>query len=119
MESTVCGIFNQEYAKFNEVMVKFKSRIIFNHYVPKKRKIFGIKIRNWCDISGYTYDMSVFLPKDAETANGDMFTAHSTIRNLTHKNKGEGNKAFMDNSFFSHAPFHDLEIRKINVRRKQ
>ena len=44
---------NEAYAKFcnpsehltmDEVIVKFKGRVIFRQYIPKKRKHFGIKI---------------------------------------------------------------------------
>jgi hypothetical protein len=59
---------NQAYAKFynpseylavDEVIVKFKGRVIFRQYIPKKRKHLRIKIYKLCDDSGYTYDMRV------------------------------------------------------------
>jgi hypothetical protein len=43
----------------DEVNVKFKGRVIFRHYIPKKRKRFGIKIYKLCDESRYMYDMRV------------------------------------------------------------
>jgi hypothetical protein len=45
----------------DEIIVKFKGKVIFRQYIPKKRKHFGIKIYKLCDISGYTYDMHVYL----------------------------------------------------------
>jgi len=33
------------------VIVKFKGRVIFRQYIPKKRKCFGIKIYKFCDES--------------------------------------------------------------------
>jgi len=33
----------------DEVTVKFKGRVIFRQYIPKKRKCFGIKIYKLCD----------------------------------------------------------------------
>jgi len=39
----------------SEVIVKFKCRAIFRQYIPKKRKLFGIKIYKLCNESGYTY----------------------------------------------------------------
>jgi len=39
----------------DEVNVKFKGRVIFRQYIPKKRKRFGIKIYKLCDESGYIY----------------------------------------------------------------
>ena len=50
-----------EHLSVDEVLVKFKGRVIFRQYVPKKRKCFGIKIYKLCDESGYTYDMRVYL----------------------------------------------------------
>jgi hypothetical protein len=43
----------------DKVTVKSKGRVIFRQYIPKKRKLFSIKIDKLCDESGYTYDMSV------------------------------------------------------------
>jgi len=56
---------NETYAKFfnpsehlavDEVIVKFRGRVIFRQYIPKKRKLFVIKIYKLCDDSGYTYE---------------------------------------------------------------
>ena len=67
---TVFDKLNEAYAKFcnplehvavDEVIVKFKGRVIFRQYIPKKRKSFGIKIYKTCDESGYTYDIRVYL----------------------------------------------------------
>jgi len=50
---TVFDKLNEAYAKFynpsehlavDEVIVKFKGRVIFRQYIPKKRKRFGINI---------------------------------------------------------------------------
>jgi len=38
-----------------EVIVKFKGRVIFRQYIPKKRKHFIIKIYKLCHESGYIY----------------------------------------------------------------
>ena len=65
---TVFDTLNEAYAKFynplehlavDEVIVKFKGRVIFRQYIPKKRKHFSIKIYKLCDESGYIYDMRV------------------------------------------------------------
>jgi len=39
----------------DKVIVKFKGRVIFRQYIPKKRNHFGIKIHELCDESGYIY----------------------------------------------------------------
>ena len=63
-------ILNDRFSKFynpsehlaiDEVIVKFKGRVIFRQYTPKKHKRFGIKIYKLCDETGYTYDMAVYL----------------------------------------------------------
>jgi hypothetical protein len=48
----------------DEIIVKFKGRVVFRQYIPKKRKRFSIKIYKLCDKSGYTYDMHVYLGKE-------------------------------------------------------
>ena len=53
-----------EYLAVDEVIVKFKGRIVFKQYIPKKRKRFCIKMFKLCDSTGYTYDMNVYLRKD-------------------------------------------------------
>jgi len=49
---------DDNYAKFynpsenlavDEVIVKYRGRVIFRQYIPKKRKRFGIKIYKLCD----------------------------------------------------------------------
>jgi hypothetical protein len=114
---------NQAYAKFygpsehlsvDEVIVKFKGRVIFRQYIPKKRKCFGIKIYKLCDNSGYTYDMRVYLGKDSRSATDDTTATHATVRHLTHRPEGLGHKLFMDNFFSSPRLFDELERHKIN-----
>jgi hypothetical protein len=70
---TVFDTLNQAYAKFynpsehlalDKVIVKFKDRVIFRQYIPKKRKWPGIKIYKLCKESGYAYEMQVYLRKD-------------------------------------------------------
>jgi len=83
---------NKAYAKFynpsehlavDEVIVKFKGRVIFRPNIPKKRKCFGIKIYKLCDESGYTYNMRVYLGRDSHSATDNMTATHATVRHLT------------------------------------
>ena len=78
---TVFDNLNAAYAKFSkpserlavdEVIIKFKCRIIFRQYIPKKRKKFGIKIYKLCGESRYTCDMRVYLGRDSHSATDDM-----------------------------------------------
>ena len=43
-----------EYLAVDEVIVKFKGRIVFKKYIPKKPKHFGIKMFKLCDSTRYT-----------------------------------------------------------------
>ena len=98
----------------DEVIVKFKGRVIFRQYIPKKRKNFCIKIYKLCDISGCTYGMRVYLGKELHSAIDDMTAAHTTVRDLTSRVEGLGHKIFMDNFFSSPRLFDDLYRCKIN-----
>jgi len=120
---TVFDKLNEAYAKFynplehlavDKVIVKFKGRVIFRQYIPKKRKCFSIKIYKLCDESGYTYDMSVYLARDSHFAIDDMTATHATVRHLTRRVESLGHKIFMDNFFSSPRLFDDLDRCKIN-----
>ena len=67
-------ILNDKFSKFynpsehpavDEVIVKFKGRVIFRQYIAKKHKRVGIKIYKLCDETGYTYNMTVYLGRDS------------------------------------------------------
>jgi len=99
----VFDTLNEAYATFynpsehlavDEVIVKFKGRVIFRQYIPKKRKRFGIKIYKPCDESGYTYDMRVYLGRDSHSATDDMTATHATVRHLTSRVEGLGHKIY-------------------------
>ena len=66
-------ILNATFSKFynlsknlaiDEVIVSFKGRVIIKQYIPNKYKCFGIKIFKLCDLTGYMYDVKVYLGKD-------------------------------------------------------
>ena len=97
----------------DEVIVKFKGRVIFRQYIPKKRKCFGIKIYKVCDESRYMYDR-VSLGRDSYSATDHMTATHAAVRHLTSRVEGLGHKIFMDNLFSSPRLFDDLDRRKIN-----
>ena len=67
----------------DEVIVKFKGRILFKQYIPKKCKRFGIKIFKLCDSTGYTCDMNVYLGKERQRAAQHLTATHETVTNLT------------------------------------
>jgi len=83
----VFDILNQKFSKFynpsehlavDEFIVKYKRRVIFRQYIPKKHKRFGIKIYKLCDETGYTYDMTVYLGRDRQCT-----AQHVTATNAT------------------------------------
>jgi len=98
----------------DEIIVKYKDRVFFRQYIPKKRKCFSIKIYKLCDESGYTYDMRVYLGRDSHSATDYMSETHTTVRHLTSRVEGLGHKIFMDSFFSSPRLFDDLDRRKIN-----
>ena len=93
--------------------VKFKGRVIFRQYIPKKRKCFSIKIYRMCDESGYTCDMRVYLGKHSHSAT-DMIATHATVRHMTCRVEDLGHTIFMDNLFSTPRLFDDLDRCKIN-----
>jgi hypothetical protein len=87
---------------------------LFQAYIPKKRKHFGIKIYIVCDESGHTHDMKLYLGRDSHTATDDMTATRATVRHLTCRAEGLGHKIFVDNFFSPTKPFYDLDRRKIS-----
>jgi len=69
-----------EYLAVDEVIVKFKGRIVFKQYVPKKHKCFGIKMFKLCDPTGYTYDMTAYLGKDRQRVAEHLTATHANLR---------------------------------------
>jgi hypothetical protein len=62
---TIFDTLNDAYEKYynpsehlavDEITVKFKGRVFFREYIPKKHTRFGIKIFKLCDATGYIYD---------------------------------------------------------------
>ena len=115
-------ILNQKFSKFyspsehlaiDEVIVKYKGRVIFRQYIPKKHKRFGIKIYKLCDDTGYTYDMTVYLGRDRQRTAKRLTATHATVLDLTQKIHGRGHKLYMDNYFTSPDLFDDLATKQI------
>ena len=79
-----------------DVIVKYRGRVVFRQYIPKKRKRFGIKIYKLCDEAGYTCGMGVYLGKDSRSATDDMTATHATVRRLTRRVESLGHKLFKD-----------------------
>ncbi|PNF24473.1 hypothetical protein B7P43_G09102, partial [Cryptotermes secundus] len=88
---TIFNTLNDAYEKYynpsehlaiDKIIVKFKRRVVFRQYIPKKHERFGIKIFKICDAAGYTYDMKVYLGKERTRADQDVTATHATVRDL-------------------------------------
>jgi len=102
-----------EHLAVDEVIVKFKVRVIFRQYIPKKKNISASTFTN-CDASWYTYVMRVYLVRDSHSTTDNMSATHATVGHLTSRVEGLGRKIFMDNLFSSPGLFDDLDRCKIN-----
>jgi hypothetical protein len=72
-----------KYLAVDEVIVKFKGRVVFKHYIVKKHKHLCIKMFKLCNCTGYTYDMNVCLSKDRQRAAQHLTPTCDTMINLT------------------------------------
>jgi hypothetical protein len=72
-----------EHLAIDHVMVLFKGKVAIKQYVPNTHKHFRIKIYKLCDMTGYTYNMEMFLGKDRKHATTDMTAIHVTVKQLT------------------------------------
>jgi hypothetical protein len=99
----------------DEVIVKFKGKVVIRQYIEKKHMGFGIKIYKPCDRSGYTYDLRVYLGKERNVASTNVTHTDGTVLERVWKVGGVGHKIFMDNYFTSLKLFNDVHHRKINA----
>jgi len=104
---------SSEHLAVDEVTVKFKGRIVFKQYIPKKCKRFGIKVFKLCDSTGYTCDMNVYLGKDRQRTAQHLTATHNTVANLTRGVEGFGHKLYMDNFYSSPNLYDNLAQKKI------
>jgi hypothetical protein len=74
----------------DEVIIKFKGKVIFQHNSLKKHEVFGIKKYKLCDRFSYTYNMSVYFGKQINLANIDVTFTHGTLLKLVWKVDGVG-----------------------------
>ncbi|GBM40470.1 PiggyBac transposable element-derived protein 4 [Araneus ventricosus] len=101
-----------ENLSLDEVIIKFKGRVLFQQYIPKKRKQWGIKMYKISDATGYTYNMRVYLGKDKLKENLSPSASYNVVYTMAECVKDKGHKLFMDNFFSSPKLFHDLLTEK-------
>jgi hypothetical protein len=80
-----------EHLAVDEVIVKFKGRLIFKQCITKKKK-FGIKMYKLCDSTGYTYDIDVYLGKDRRQMTQHLIATHYTVTDMARRVEGAGYK---------------------------
>jgi hypothetical protein len=100
-----CNIFNVQYI-CNFLWNRNKGRVIFKKYIPEKHKYFGIQIYKLCDMTGYKYDMRIYLGKDRRNAMQMMTATHVLVKSLTRRVEGTGHKLYTS-SFFSYPDLSD------------
>ena len=93
--------------------VKFKCRVIFRQYIPKKRKRFGIKIYKAVMNQGI-HMISECTWVDSHSTIDEKRATHATLRHLTCRFEGLQPKIVMDNFFSFPRLFYDLHICKIS-----
>jgi hypothetical protein len=91
-----------EHLALDEIIVLLKGRVVFIQYISKKNMAFRINIFKLCDCNGYTNGMKVYLEKDRQRVTLDVTATHVTVKEMTRRVEGRGQKLYMDN--FSHAP---------------
>jgi len=101
-----------EHLAVDEVIVKFKGRIVFKQYILKKCKRFSIKCSNYVTLQDI-HDMNVYLGKDRQRAAQHLTATHNTVANLTRGVEGFGHKLYMDKFFSSPDLYDDLAQKKI------
>jgi hypothetical protein len=103
-----------EHLAIDDVIVRFKGRVVFKQYIPRKHRHYGIKLYKLCDSTGYTYDMNVYLGKDEQPTSQHLTAPHAIVRELTRNVEGCGHKLYMDNFFSSPDVFDEMTKKKIN-----
>jgi hypothetical protein len=65
----------------DEVIVKYKGRVIFGLYIPKEYLRFEIKLYKICDAAGCAYT-NVYFGKDKKPADRIFTVSHATVKDL-------------------------------------
>ena len=103
-----------EHLVVDEIIVLFKSRVIFERYIPKKYKQFGIKPYNLCDSKGYNYNMVVHLHKDRKRVTPSMTATHATVTGLATRIEHVGHKLYINNFVSCPTLLNDLHTKTLN-----
>ena len=102
-----------EHLAVDEVIVKFKGKVISRHYIPKKRKLLASKFTNSVTNQGIRVTW-VCTWVETHTPPLTTWLQHASVRHLTRRVESLGHKIFMDNFFSSPRLVGDLDRCKIN-----
>jgi hypothetical protein len=94
-----------------KVIMLFTGRTISKQFVPKKHKCFGIKFTNPVDMTGYTYNMRIYLGKDRQNTTQMITATHKTVRSLARRVGRVSHKFYEGNFVSSPGLFDDLHTR--------
>ncbi|XP_065321643.1 piggyBac transposable element-derived protein 3-like [Gordionus sp. m RMFG-2023] len=97
-----------EYQAIDEGMIRFKGRIGFRQYMPKKPTKRGFKVWMRCDNSGYMNDFNIYTGKNKEAESNLGYNI------VTKFCEGlQNHKIFFDNYFTSYTLLSDLKKKGI------
>lgn len=65
----------------SEITLLFRGRVIFKQYI--KKTCSGIRFFKLCGLTGYTYDMKVYLGRNWPCTTQDVTVTHVTVLDLT------------------------------------
>jgi hypothetical protein len=101
----------------DEIIVLFKGRVNFKQYIPKKHKLFGIKLYKLCDSKGYAYtcNMTMYLGKDRKHVTSSFTATHAAVTGLAARIEHVGHNFYMDNFISSPALFDDIHTKATAV----
>ena len=86
----------------DEGMVKFKGRLFFKQYMPKKPVKYGIKVWMAADSkTGYVSNYDIYLGKPLTSARGEVGLATNVVLNLTEPFQHCNRHIYFDNFFTS------------------
>lgn len=98
----------QENITVDEGMCKFRGRLSFKQYMPKKPSKYGIKLFMLCEAeSGYVWNFDVYCGQESKTVN--------IVRNLLGRLAGKGHTVYTDRFYTSPTLAEELEKLKTGL----
>lgn len=100
----------------DESMIKFKGRIFFRQYLPKKPTKWGIKafVLSESD-SGYCLKSHIYTGRESFARSSENLLTEHVVLSLLHGYENKGHIVFMDNFYSSPLLYAKLESKKIGA----